>query len=597
MSGEARIVIDMALLLLISGVCSLIFAKIKMPPILGYLTAGIILGPTSFPGLWVEGTTVELLSSIGIVLLMFYIGLETDVVKLRSHGLKLIFIVGLQMPLVVALGYLTGILLGMNFIQSIFLGAIISGTSTAVVVGVLKTNRHISDDMAKTIVTITIFEDVGQVIILTLAAPLLAGDSPALGSTLFMVIAMILFIGLTLLFGLAFLPRALNYIGSKFSGEILLIIACGLCFAMAAVSMSIGLSIAIGAFMMGMIMSLSLFSHTISLKVEPVKDLFMAVFFISIGLQISPALILDNLWLAVIIAAVFMFSKIGSVSLACYIANMKAKDSLTIGLSLVAMGEFAFIIAKQALDANVVSIDFYSAVIGGTLITMVVMPILTKVQPGIMDWLWRNLPVNVRDSVARLDQVRATPHRKRHAPTESELVVRKGLFLIAIDCAVILTIMLLFGAVEGLESHFATIASYLNILPAEVLLFFVILILTPAIYNIRYHVKIIAKALTQTALESSQLHPSNAEHIFNIYLNLGTIAMLLVMMMIIIPFVPTTTVIGPVGLIIVLVGSWLVCYLAWNTIRHGYEKLFMMIAKNEREEEDDRRKREGDLSN
>ena len=597
MSEDARIVIDMALLLLISGACSLVFAKIKMPPILGYLTAGIILGPTMFPVLWVEGTTVELLSSIGIVLLMFYIGLETDIGKLRSHGLKLIFIVGLQMPIVVAFGYLAGILLGMNFIQAIFLGAIISGTSTAVVVGVLRTNRHISSDLAKTVVTITIFEDVGQVIILTLAAPLLAGDSPALGSTLFMVIAMILFIGFTLLFGLAFLPRALNYIGSKFSGEILLIIACGLCFAMATVSMAIGLSIAIGAFMMGMIMSLSLFRHTISNKVEPVKDLFMAVFFISIGLQISPALILDNLGLALIIATVFMLSKVGSVSLACYIANMKAKDSLTIGLSLVAMGEFAFIIAKQALDANVVSIDFYSAVIGATLITMIVMPILTKAQPQIMDGLWRSMPLKLRDSVARLDRIRAAPHHRKHPPTPSEMEVRKGLLLIALDCAVILTIMLLFGAVEGIESHLAIAASYLNILPQEMLLLTVILVLTPAIYNIRYHVRIIAKALTQTAMETSQCHPSHAEHVFNIYLNLGTMAMLLVVMVIIIPFVPRATVISPIGLMIVLAGIWFVCYLAWDTIRRGYAKLFGMIASNEMSEENERKRREGDPEN
>ena len=208
MSEEIRIVIDMTLLLLISGICSIVFAKIHMPPILGYLTAGIILGPTMLPELWVEGSTVALLSSIGIVLLMFYIGLETDMTKMKKNGSKLVFIVALQMPIVVAVGYLLGISLGYDFVQSIFLGAIISGTSTAVVVGVLKGAKHIDAETAKMIVTITIFEDVGQVIILTMAAPLLAGDSPALGSTVYMIMGLILFIGFTIIFGMALVPRS-----------------------------------------------------------------------------------------------------------------------------------------------------------------------------------------------------------------------------------------------------------------------------------------------------------------------------------------------------------------------------------------------------
>jgi CPA2 family monovalent cation:H+ antiporter-2 len=125
MNEETRIVIDMTLLLLISGVCSIVFAKIRMPPILGYLTAGIILGPTMLHELWVDGNTVALLSSIGIVLLMFYIGLETDMTKLRKTGSKLIFIVSLQMPIVVALGYLLGISLGFDFVHPLWGSALI----------------------------------------------------------------------------------------------------------------------------------------------------------------------------------------------------------------------------------------------------------------------------------------------------------------------------------------------------------------------------------------------------------------------------------------------------------------------------------------
>jgi CPA2 family monovalent cation:H+ antiporter-2 len=178
MDAELRIIMDMTLLMVISGVCSIVFVRIKMPPILGYLAAGIILGPTMFPQLWVEQTTVMVLSNIGIVLLMFWIGMEQSASKLRRVGSRLILIVSLEMTLMVVVGYLAGMLMGLGTTASIFLGAIISGTSTAVVVGVLHGVQGITGEQATAIISITVCEDVGQVIILSLAAPLLAGDSP-----------------------------------------------------------------------------------------------------------------------------------------------------------------------------------------------------------------------------------------------------------------------------------------------------------------------------------------------------------------------------------------------------------------------------------
>ncbi|MDD1773166.1 MAG: cation:proton antiporter [Methanomassiliicoccales archaeon] len=586
MSEETRIVIDMALLLLISGVFSLIFAKIKMPSILGYLTAGIILGPTMLPELWVEGSTVVLLSSIGIVLLMFYIGLETDMSKLRKNGSKLIFIVCLQMPIVVAIGYLAGILLGMDFVQSIFLGAIISGTSTAVVVGVLKESRHIDGDTAKTIITITIFEDVGQVIIMTMAAPMLAGDAPAFGSTVNMVIGLILFVGLTLAFGTALIPRALNYIGNRFSAEILLIVSAGLCFAMATISMIIGLSIAIGAFIMGMMISMSFHRDEISKKIEPVKELFMAIFFISIGLQISPALILDNLGLAVIIAVVFIASKIGSVTLGCYIANMTARESLVIAMSLVAMGEFAFIIGKLALDAGVVTLNFYSAVIGAAVITMVTLPIMTKAQPKILEALAHHLPKHVRSSIKRIDTIRSSTTHHTLWASEPGRLVQRGVSLIFVDCMVIVLVMLVFNAVGRFQSAFTSFASSLHILPQELLILALVLVVIPAIYNIHYHVKMIAGALTEMAARSPHFHKGNTKHVNSIFLNLGYIAMFLVVLALIVPFIPGNIIVSTTGLIIALASAFIILYLTWDTIRRGYDRFFIIMTKNSGRKDD-----------
>jgi CPA2 family monovalent cation:H+ antiporter-2 len=234
--------------------------------------------------------------------------------------------------------------------------------------------------------------------------------------------------------------------------------------------------------------------------------------------------------------------------------------------------------------------NFYSAVIGAALVTMVIMPLMTKAQPGILEWLWKHTPVKMRESMARIDEVRAMPGKNRPIYSESEKVVRKGLFLIAVDCVVMLLIMVVFGLVEGIESHFENAADYLNILPKELLVIAVILVLIPAIYNIRYHVKIVARALTVIALESSKCSPKNAGILFKVYFNLGTIAMFLLVMVIIIPFIPESTIISPVGLVIVLIGTGLVLYLTWDTLRRGYEKFFCMITGSEKNDEAEKKK-------
>jgi len=554
MSEEIRIVTDMTLLLLASGVCSIVFAKIKMPPILGYLAAGIILGPTMFPDLWVETSTVSLLSGIGIVLLMFYIGLETDMTKLRKTSMKLVFVVCFQMPIVVAIGYLSGIMMGFDSVQSIFLGAI----------------------------TITIFEDVGQVLILTMAAPLLAGDTPALGSTVNMIMGLILFLGLAIVFGMTLVPRALDYVGRKYSAEILLIVAVGLCFAMATISATMGMSIAIGAFIMGMMISLSKYSGQIAFKVEPVKELFMAVFFISIGLQISPALIVQNIGLAAAIAIVFIVSKIGSVWLGCYLVNMTAQKSFVVATSLVAMGEFAFIIAKLALDAGIVTQDFYSAVIGAALITMVFMPLLAKVQPQVFRELSKRTPQRVRDAMARIDGIKLVAANRLLLPSPAKSSIKRGLSLIFVDFMVIVVVMLIFSTLGSPPSSAAD--PNLNVLPQEILLLLAIVVVSPALHNVHYHIKTIAKALTSLTMGSRRYSKGSEKHIYTIYSNLGNATMFIAFLFLIMLFIPDRGMISLPGLVIIGVTAVIIVYLAWDTIRRGYDKFYALVSKNESEQ-------------
>ncbi|WP_019177045.1 cation:proton antiporter [Methanomassiliicoccus luminyensis] len=575
--SEVRVIIDMAILLIISGIFAVIFAKIKMPPILGYICAGIIIGPTMFPDLWVEGETVSILSSLGIVLLLFYIGLETDLSKLKSTGMKILIIVLVQMPFMVAIGYVLGILLGMNFVQSIFLGAIISGTSTAVVTGILKTAKHIDAEMAKLIITITIFEDVGQVLILTMAAPLLAGDTPALGSTLYMVMGLILFVGMTVVFGMTLVPRLINFVGKRFSPEILLIVAVGLCFLMAAISSVIGLDFAIGAFFMGVMIAMSRFGHKIMKTVEPVKELFMAVFFVSIGLQVSPVLIYENIWLAVIIAVVFIVSKIVSIFIGCYLVNMSARDSLTVATSLLAMGEFAFIIAAAALGAGVVSQGFYAAVIGGALISMFVMPLITKIQPKLFDWTVKLIPNRLLCSLRSIDDIRSTASSGWSKGSPSSAKIKNSIFLIVVDAVVLIAVMLFFNLAEEQTQQLQSVMMQWN-LPGDVLLLaLLIIVIAPVVVNMFTNAKKIAEHLTTMVMESPRNRANNPNIIYRVFVNLIYAAMVMVVLLLIIPLMPNLLLIGPLGLAVALICGAVILMLAWDTLRRVYARFCAMV--------------------
>lgn len=582
MDAELRIVLDMTLLMVISGACSLLFAKIKMPPILGYLAAGIILGPTMFPQLWVEQTTVVVLSNIGIVMLMFWIGLEQSASKLKRVGSRLVLIVTLEMTLTVIVGYLGGMAMGLGSTASIFLGAIISGTSTAVVVGVLQASRTIDGEQATAIMSITVFEDVGQVIILSMAAPLLAGDSPALGSTINMVIGLIIFFGLSIMLGLAFIPRIMDRIGDRYPSEMVFIVAVGMAFTMALLSSSVGLSIAIGPFLMGLIVSMSMYSERIKAKVIPVKELFMAVFFISIGLQIDPRMMADNLPLVVSIAALFIFGKFMAVSVATYMFGYKTKDSFVISISLLAMGEFAFIISKIALDAGLLSQELYSSVIGAALITMVTLPLTSKFQGQLFTGIARAMPGKVRSALARMDSVKEAATARNVMMSEDRRKLASHLTRIFVDYLYIVLILLVFNLVSGLGEAVRDAAGVLGVLPEAALLFIMLLAISPAVVSIFLHLRRLSTTLTDMAIRSKRIAEGSRGNVYRMFIDLNEIVMFVLVLALITPFVPSGLVTTPLVFLVIVVAVAVVAILAWDALRNSYVRFMEMVAGNGR---------------
>ncbi len=535
----SRLLLDMTLMLLIAGACSIIFSRLKLPPIIGYLAAGIILGPTMLTDISVNPVTINLLANMGIVLLMFSIGLNLNLSKLKQLGSYITILLVLEMPLMVVAGYLTGLAIGLDSVGAIFLGAVISGTSTAVVVACLHNRKDIDDDVKSTTIAITVMEDLGQVLILSMAAPLLVGDTPALGSIALMIISIVLFMAVSLMLGRKVIPRTLNWIGRNYEPEVLLIVALGLCFAMSLISSLIGLSIAIGAFLMGLIVSQANRAGEVMEKVGPMKEVFMAVFFISIGIQVVPSAILENLGMVMIIAAVSILVKFFGVSIVSYILIGNPRNSFMTGLSLVAMGEFAFIIAKTALDAGVVDQQFYASVIGAALVTMILLPILSKASSGIYSGLSRLTPRPLKVVMARFDHLRWEIGDRANSSPEVKRAIRWELALVFIDLLTIVLIQTLFYSVAvpgklvtGLSDGSDLVAGLLTITIS-------VLLMLPAVINMFQGVKRIA-GLLAGGDSPTMVKSRKGMRLYFTYRNLGEIAALLLVVLLFLPFLAET---------------------------------------------------------
>ncbi|MDR1404181.1 MAG: cation:proton antiporter [Candidatus Methanoplasma sp.] len=409
---EATFLVNMTLLLLVAGICSVVFKKLKMPPIIGYLVAGVILA-----NYWIgesedTETIVSILSSMGLVLLMFCIGMELNLKKLRKSGAFAIMVAMIQLPLMIIGGYLLGLMMGWSAVQAILFGAIISGSSTAVVTAVLRDQGKLSKDAIETIILITVVEDVAQVMVLSMTSPLLTGNAMELNSIIWMLLIILIFMVVAVSVGLLFVPRALDWLSSKMPDEILLITSLGMCFAMALMSVWVGMSMAIGAFLMGVVVSQANSRSTIEHDVTPMKDIFMAMFFISVGLEISPRAMLDNIVLILVIFAIYATLKAGSVFLAYFIGNKPMRVGFMSSMGLVAMGEFAFIIAKAGLDAGVVTESFYASVIGAALISMVALPLISNNSSKICDFVYDHAPKPALNTVKAAEHIRDSHYAK-----------------------------------------------------------------------------------------------------------------------------------------------------------------------------------------
>jgi CPA2 family monovalent cation:H+ antiporter-2 len=390
---ETTFLQDLAIVMSVAALATLIFRQLGQPVVLGYILAGVIIGPHTPPFALVEDEhAIETLAELGIIFLMFALGLEFSLRKLKEVGPTAFIAATLEILLMIFAGYALGRAFGWNQMDSIFLGAILSISSTTIIIKALEGLGKTRERFASLIFGILIVEDILAIVLIALLSGFATTgqlEAEAVGMT---VLSLGSFLGILLVAGLIFVPRLLNYVARFKSDEMLLITVVGLCFGISIVTVKLGYSVALGAFIIGAIIAEARQIYKIETLMHPVRDLFSAVFFVSIGMLIDPALLLKYALPIVAITIVVVLGKVISCSLGSFVAGNDMRTSLRVGMGLAQIGEFSFIIAALGLNLNVTSDFIYPIAVAVSLVTTLLTPYLVKSSDGLVEWFDRVAP-------------------------------------------------------------------------------------------------------------------------------------------------------------------------------------------------------------
>src|SRR5882724_2744184 len=351
---------DLAVVMIVAGLVTVIFHRFKQPVVLGYIIAGVIIGPHTPPfPLIRDKETIDTLSDLGVILLMFSLGLEFSMRKLRQVGGTAFIAAFLEILLMVWIGYEIGRLFGWSIMDSIFLGAMLSISSTTIIVKALADLGKTKERFAQLIFGILIIEDILAIVMIALLSGIAMTGALNLATVGITVGKLGIFLVSALVVGLISVPRLIGYVAKFKSNEMLLITVLGLCFGFSLLAAKLGYSVALGAFIIGAVIAESREIHRIEILTEPIRDMFSAIFFVAIGLAIDPK-ILAAYWLpVVVITIVVVVGKILACAFGTFVSGNDTRTSLRVGMGLAQIGEFSFIIALLGLTLKVTSHFLY----------------------------------------------------------------------------------------------------------------------------------------------------------------------------------------------------------------------------------------------
>lgn len=428
---------DLALILMTGAITTLIFRKIKQPLVLGYIIAGFLVGPhLSITPTVADNENVKTLAEIGVIFLLFSLGLEFSFKKLFRVGGAASITALVEIACITISGYFMGRWQGWSFMDSLFLGGMLASSSTTIIIRAFEEMGIKTKQYVRVVFGVLVVEDIVVILLMVLLSTMAVSKEFHGTELLFTITKLLFFLALWFLAGIFLLPTFLKRAKKLLDEEALLILSIGLCLGMVVIATQVGFSAELGAFIMGSIMAETTSAERVEHLIKPVKDLFGAVFFVSVGMMIDPQAIVQYKWPVLWITLLTLFGKLFSTTLGALLSGQPLKQSVQVGMSMAQIGEFAFIVATLGLSLGVISDFLFPVAVGASAITTFTTPYMIRFSEPFYNFIVKILPgkwvVALNNYSASTQHIQAESNWKVVLKSYANIMITNGIILLAI---------------------------------------------------------------------------------------------------------------------------------------------------------------------
>lgn len=429
---------DLAVMLITAGLITILFKKIKQPLVLGYILAGFLISSyfPFFPTV-VDTENIKTWSEIGIIFLMFHLGLEFNLHKLAKVGSTAIITAMVEVAGILILGFGAGQLLGFGTMDSIFLGGMLSMSSTTIIIKAFDELNLKGKKFTELVFGTLIIEDIVGIFMMVILSTISVSQNVSGGQVVASLSLMLLYLVIWLILGIYFLPTFLNKTIRLMNDETLLVVSLGVCFGMVILADALGFSSALGAFLSGSLLAGTVHVERIEHLTKGVKDLFGAIFFLSVGMMVNPETLVQYALPILVVTIVTIVGKLIFSSLGMLLSGQSLENSLMSGFSLAQIGEFAFIIATLGMNLNVTGDYLYPIVVSVSVITTFTTPFCIKTAPSFVAFVEKHLPDKL---VAKLSQYTSDEQVENEKDSDWHLYIKRYFFRLVVFGGLMLAI-------------------------------------------------------------------------------------------------------------------------------------------------------------
>jgi len=433
---------DLAVVMMAAGIAALLCQWLKQPKIVGYVIAGLLVGPHTPPFSFVSNEmSILILADIGVIFLMFCMGFDFNLRRLTSVGIPAFVTASIDILFTFWLGFMIGRVLGWNTLESVFLGAIICDSSTTIVLKVLNEMGHLKERYAAVIMGATIVEDLAAIILIALLTGIGISGSVQTHDVMLRIGELLTFMVVTVLAGFFLVRPGINFISKYKNDELLLMIALATCFTVSLIAVKLEFSLALGAFIVGAVIAESRSAERIALFSQPIRDIFAPMFFISIGMLMDPVMIVKNILIIALITVVVISGKMMGSSFGAFISGSDRETSFRVGGGMAQICEFALIIAALGKSLHITSDAVYSIAVAVSVLTIFINPHILRHADALYKLVDRATPVKLAGAMAVYTSwLKKAGSHKVNDPVRK--IVRRSLITIAVNLALITAVFI-----------------------------------------------------------------------------------------------------------------------------------------------------------